>query len=115
MKIIIVGGHGNAPKHPFFGTQEVPTEDGANQWCRFHDTLFEPVEIQRMALRRARSLMDAHLKAPGAPVTVLSGPSHAEEVGRGLPACLVVAGEDGAVCKAVQACFSYLHEHYTIE
>ncbi len=65
----IVGGHGNAPKHPFFGTQEVPTEDGANQWCRFHDTLFEPVEIQRMALRRARTLMDAHLKPPGAPVT----------------------------------------------
>ena len=45
------------------------------------------------------------LAAPGAPVTVLSGPSHAEEVGRGLPVCLVVAGEDETVCKTVQACF----------
>lgn len=45
------------------------------------------------------------LAAPGAPVTVFSGPSHAEEVGRGLPVCLVVAGKDDAVCKAVQACF----------
>lgn len=45
------------------------------------------------------------LAAPGAPVTVLSGPSHAEEVGRGLPACLVAAGENDEVCKTVQACF----------
>ncbi|MFO1491749.1 MAG: lamin tail domain-containing protein [Kiritimatiellia bacterium] len=64
----IVGGHGNAPRHPFFGTQEVPTEDGANQWCKLYDVLFESVEIQRMALRRARTLMDAHLKAPSTPV-----------------------------------------------
>jgi len=45
------------------------------------------------------------LAAPDAPVTVLSGPSHAEEVGRGLPACLVVAGENDEVCNTVQVCF----------
>ncbi|MBK8978550.1 MAG: NAD(P)-dependent glycerol-3-phosphate dehydrogenase [Planctomycetes bacterium] len=33
--------------------------------------------------------------APGRPVLVLSGPSHAEEVARGLPAVLVIAGDGG--------------------
>ena len=32
------------------------------------------------------------------PVAVLSGPSHAEEIARGLPASLVVAGSDPALC-----------------
>lgn len=32
------------------------------------------------------------------PVAVLSGPSHAEEFARGLPASVVVAGEDEALC-----------------
>ncbi len=34
---------------------------------------------------------------PTAPVLVLSGPSHAEEVAKGLPAVLVIAGEDAAL------------------
>ncbi|MCA1686466.1 MAG: NAD(P)-dependent glycerol-3-phosphate dehydrogenase, partial [Planctomycetia bacterium] len=36
------------------------------------------------------------------PVAVLSGPSHAEELARGLPASVVVAGEDEALCLAVR-------------
>jgi glycerol-3-phosphate dehydrogenase (NAD(P)+) len=36
------------------------------------------------------------------PVAVLSGPSHAEEIARGLPASVVVAGEDAELCERVQ-------------
>jgi glycerol-3-phosphate dehydrogenase (NAD(P)+) len=36
------------------------------------------------------------------PVAILSGPSHAEEVARGLPASVVVAGEDAGLCERVQ-------------
>lgn len=36
------------------------------------------------------------------PVAVLSGPSHAEEIVRGLPASVVVAGTDDALCRGVQ-------------
>lgn len=39
------------------------------------------------------------------PVVTLSGPSHAEEVARDLPASVVVAGEDLRVCRAVQSVF----------
>lgn len=35
-------------------------------------------------------------------VAVLSGPNHAEEVGRGLPAATVVASEDASLAQAVQ-------------
>ena len=42
---------------------------------------------------------------PAAPVAVLSGPSHAEEVGRELPACLVAAAADEAVRLQVQHVF----------
>ena len=43
--------------------------------------------------------------APGSPVVALSGPSHAEEVGRGLPASLVAASADEEACKKVQEAF----------
>ena len=46
------------------------------------------------------------LTEPGAPITVLSGPSHAEEVGRDLPTCVVVAGRDPGICVCVQQAFS---------
>jgi len=36
------------------------------------------------------------------PVAVLSGPSHAEELGRGLPASVVVAGADAGLCDRVR-------------
>jgi glycerol-3-phosphate dehydrogenase (NAD(P)+) len=42
---------------------------------------------------------------PGAPVSVLSGPSFAAEIARGLPAALVAASADAAAAAAVQACF----------
>ena len=42
---------------------------------------------------------------PGARVGVLSGPSFAAEIARGLPAALVAASTDADVCAAAQACF----------
>lgn len=39
-------------------------------------------------------------------VAVLSGPSHAEEVARGLPTTLVAASDDLALARRVQQCFS---------
>lgn len=45
------------------------------------------------------------LQAPGSPVVALSGPSHAEEVGRGLPASLVAASADAHACHLVQKAF----------
>lgn len=39
------------------------------------------------------------------PVVVLSGPSHAEEVGRGMPTAVVVASEDRAAAELVQDLF----------
>ena len=41
----------------------------------------------------------------GGPVAALSGPSHAEEVGRDLPASLVAASADPAAAEKVQAAF----------
>lgn len=43
--------------------------------------------------------------APGGPVVALSGPSHAEEVGRDLPTLLVAAGADAEAREAAQAAF----------
>lgn len=40
------------------------------------------------------------------PLCVLTGPTHAEEVARGLPASAVAASLDGALARCVQACFS---------
>jgi glycerol-3-phosphate dehydrogenase (NAD(P)+) len=40
------------------------------------------------------------------PLAVLSGPSHAEEVARGLPASIVAASEDAAFARRVQAALS---------
>ena len=41
-------------------------------------------------------------ETPGGPIVALSGPSHAEEVARDLPASVVAAGKDAASCAAVQ-------------
>lgn len=46
-----------------------------------------------------------HGLAPTAPVVALSGPSHAEEVGRGLPASVVAAGSDESARNLVQEAF----------
>ncbi|HMF42391.1 MAG TPA: NAD(P)H-dependent glycerol-3-phosphate dehydrogenase [Polyangia bacterium] len=45
------------------------------------------------------------LNYPGARVAVLSGPSFAAEIARGLPAALVVASADAAAAAEVQSCF----------
>ncbi len=43
---------------------------------------------------------------PGIPLAVLTGPNHAEEVARQLATAAVVACQDDAIAKAVQACFT---------
>ncbi|MCP4640310.1 MAG: NAD(P)-dependent glycerol-3-phosphate dehydrogenase [bacterium] len=48
-----------------------------------------------------------HETSGDCPVTALSGPSHAEEVARDLPATLVVAGDRPDACQAVQNAFMY--------
>ncbi len=53
-------------------------------------------------LKRASEVI---AEATGAPVAVLSGPNHAEEVGRLLPAAAVVASPDPALARTVQAVF----------
>lgn len=44
--------------------------------------------------------------APMCEIAVLSGPSHAEEVGRGVPTAAVIACEDEEIAKMIQAEFS---------
>lgn len=56
--------------------------------------------IEQDSLLRMSERIEAQV--PGAPVLVLSGPSHAEEVGRDLPTCLVVAGKDPGLLQEVQ-------------
>lgn len=46
------------------------------------------------------------------PIVALSGPSHAEEVSRDLPASVVAAGEDGAACERVQQAF--MADHFRV-
>jgi glycerol-3-phosphate dehydrogenase (NAD(P)+) len=41
----------------------------------------------------------------GRPVAVLSGPSHAEEVARGIPCAVAIAAEDHSVAERIQQCF----------
>ncbi len=52
--------------------------------------------LEQGSLKRVSEILTAEL--PGRPTAVLSGPSHAIEVLRGLPACLVAAG-DAAACR----------------
>lgn len=53
-------------------------------------------------LRMSEIIQNAN---PGASVVALSGPSHAEEVGRGLPACLVAASKNPEASTCVQETF----------
>ncbi len=43
---------------------------------------------------------------PGHTVAVLSGPSHAEEVARGMPTCVVIGCEDAVIAQKLQRAFS---------
>lgn len=47
--------------------------------------------------------------APGGPVVALSGPSHAEEVARDLPASVVAAGNNAETCRVTQRAFMNAH------
>ncbi|NWK56872.1 lamin tail domain-containing protein [Verrucomicrobiaceae bacterium N1E253] len=90
----IVGGHGETRvDHPFFGIQAQPTADGANQWNRLYDVAFEDETMQRLMLRRLRTLMDQHLMATSTgswfdqtidalfePMSSLPGPSNTYRV-----------------------------------
>ena len=54
-------------------------------------------------MRMSEVIADA---APaGGPIVAFSGPTHAEEVGKDLPASIVAAGSDAAACARVQAAF----------
>ena len=46
-----------------------------------------------------------HEVSGSVPVVALSGPTHAEEVGRDLPASIVAAGVEEAACRSVQDAF----------
>jgi hypothetical protein len=66
----IVGGHGSErTEHPYFGTQAFPTNDGANQWNVMYDELLKTDEVQRMLLRRMRTLMDEFYRGPSGGTT----------------------------------------------
>lgn len=56
--------------------------------------------LEQDSLARVSEILAAEL--PGRPLAVLSGPSHAVEVLRGLPACLVAAGDAGAAARLVE-------------
>ena len=47
-----------------------------------------------------------HALGDGSPIVALTGPSHAEEVARGIPTAVVAASRDRGAAEAVQAAFS---------
>ena len=59
--------------------------------------------IEQKSLMRLSEI--AREKLPGARYVVLSGPSHAEEVGKGLPTTVVAAAEDVKLAEFVQDAF----------
>jgi len=59
---------------------------------------------QQTGLRPSQVIREAVGEGP--PVLVLSGPSHAEEVGRGLPCAVVLAGEASPAVAALQQALS---------
>jgi glycerol-3-phosphate dehydrogenase (NAD(P)+) len=59
--------------------------------------------IENDSLLRMSELVEE--EAPGCRVVTLSGPSHAEEVARDLPASLVAAGREEAACLLAQEAF----------
>ncbi len=60
--------------------------------------------IENASLLRPSQMIEAEL--PGRHVVALSGPSHAEEVARRMPASVVVAGHEPALLKQVQQLFA---------
>ena len=66
--------------------------------------------LEKGSLKRLSQVISDEL--PGAKVAVLSGPSHAEEVARGIPTSVVAACEDKEVAKQVQDLLS--NEYFRI-
>lgn len=60
--------------------------------------------IEETTLMRLSEIIEDEIK--GATVTVLSGPSHAEEVARKIPTTVVIGAEDQALAADLQAAFS---------
>ena len=59
--------------------------------------------IEQKSLKRLSEI--AYEKLPNARYVVLSGPSHAEEVGRGMPTTLVAASEENKLAEFIQDVF----------
>jgi glycerol-3-phosphate dehydrogenase (NAD(P)+) len=61
--------------------------------------------IEKGTMKRVTELLSEALGVETSKTLALSGPSHAEEVIRGIPTAIVVAGEDQALAKEVQNAF----------
>lgn len=61
--------------------------------------------IEKGTMKRVTELLSEALSVDSARTLALSGPSHAEEVIRGIPTAIVIAGEDQSLAKEVQAAF----------
>jgi len=61
--------------------------------------------VERGTTMRVTEVLCDALKIEVAKTVALSGPSHAEEVARGIPTAIVVASEDHGVAKEVQSAF----------
>lgn len=91
MVVYAVPSHAMRPVVPLFHFDSNPVRVSVAKGIE-NDTLLRMSEI-------------IALQAPGSPIVALSGPSHAEEVGKGLPASLVAASADSAACHKVQRAF----------
>jgi glycerol-3-phosphate dehydrogenase (NAD(P)+) len=61
--------------------------------------------VERGTMARVTEILRDALGVDGTRTVALSGPSHAEEVARGIPTAIVAASEDHAVAKEVQSAF----------
>lgn len=87
-----------------------------SKFVRINMEKFAPyLKENQVIVNVAKGIEDGSLKTlaevikecvPKCEVTVLSGPSHAEEVGRGIPTAAVIASKDEGLAKMIQAEFS---------
>ena len=61
--------------------------------------------IELETLKRMSDVIEEELAPVGPAVAIISGPSHAEEVGRGIPTALVIGSKNSKVAKEVQDLF----------
>ena len=94
-----------------FAVSVIPTQFLRGVAARFEDALKGTVPIvtasKGLEIESFRTPSQVLLEILGErPIAVLTGPSHAEEVARGLPASVVVGCEDQEFARRVQAAFS---------